>query len=179
MVNLLEKLGKEKSKNETRQENEIQNQKAENLASDKEEKSGIQTAAAPCSICGQSIAWWDRYGGGPHCHRCRDWPSESLVARIAAAVAGDDGTTSWLTLWPRNAADASGRPEGSQDSSRAANASCSHRRGRNRVIWPVAERGGILVADLDRVAEVKEFAECLGCGLWFLISEFQNLQKGI
>lgn len=52
--------------------------------------------ATPCPTCGSSIGWWDIYGGGPHCHHCRDWPAESLVSWIAVCVAGR-----WLT--PREA----------------------------------------------------------------------------
>jgi len=171
MKSLLEKIGKEKSKNEnleTRQENEIRNPSTENLAIVSKEEPGNLAAAAPCPVCGAVLHWLDRYGGGPHCHRCRDWPSYAVVARIVAA-----DNSRWLTLWPL------GDSEGSECRRNDQNASCTHRRSRRRVVWPVADRGNLLVADLDRVAEVEEFAECSGCGIWFLVSEFQEMQKGI
>jgi len=127
--------------------------------------SRLEGAAVPCSGCGSCLYWFDRYGGGPHCHRCRDWPSYAVVARIAAVVAGPDGTTSWLTLWPRDESEAV---------QEAPDASCPHRRSRKRVVWPAADRGNILVADLERWQESEEFNECLACGEWILESEIGN-----
>lgn len=156
MKSLLEKLGKEKSKNETRQENEIQNQQIgreteKTNAGDHSGPGSIQPAM-PCPACGAVIAWWDRYGGGPHCHRCRDWPSVAVVARIVAA---DNGR--WLKLWPLGEWGAV---------QQAPDASCPHSRSRKRVVWPVAERGNLLVADLERWQEAEVFEECLRCGEW-------------
>jgi hypothetical protein len=117
----------------------------------------LEGQAVPCDRCGAVIHWWDRYGGGPHCHRCRDWPSWAVVARIAAAE-----STAWLTLWPL------GGSEGPNVASSSPNAACGHRRGRKLVIWPTAILDERLVGDPGRSAEAEEFFECANCGTWIL-----------
>lgn len=59
---------------------------APGIAGPAAERPATTTPAVPCPTCGAAIFWWDIYGGGPHCHHCRDWPAESMVRRIAFAV---------------------------------------------------------------------------------------------
>ena len=163
MKSLLEKLGKEKSKNE-------KVVVGTNSGKTREENSQAEIISGgppvPCPACGSVLAWFDIYGGGPHCGRCRPWPAESFVRSVMGYDARD---ACWRVLWPIEASGPLGMPE----------TPCTHRMGRNRAVWPVADRDGLLVADLERVAEVENFVECLGCGIWFSDFEFQNLQKGL
>jgi len=161
MKSLLEKLGKEKSKNENRPENEIKNSTAEN---DKAKSGGILpglAGPATCSVCltcGSTLTWFDIYGGGPHCGRCRPWPAESFIRSLMGYDAQD---ARWRVLWPFEASGMLGMPE----------TPCRHRRRRKLVVWPSAIIDERLVADPARSAEVEEFWECRDCGLWILESE--------
>jgi hypothetical protein len=168
MESLLQKLGKEKTKNENQQENRAPNSESENpqsgnRASDEGVRGPQATPIAhPCPSCGATIAWWDRYGGGPHCHRCRDWPTTAVVRAIAVAVDGR-----WMTFAQANAslAASQGRGEESIDLD-GQEASCGHRRRRNVACYPVVARDGAVVVDRDRLAEAERFVECLDCGKW-------------
>ena len=117
-------------------------------------------AGEPCSACGSVLAWIDIYGGGPHCHRCRPWPSETFIRRL---IGYDAVATHWRTIWPL---------DGSQDQPAGDRDSCGHSRTRTRVVWPAKERPdrrtgqAILVPDLDRWQEAEVFEECVSCGWW-------------
>jgi len=151
-MGLLSKIQKtESSKNETRQENVAQNAQTEN-------PQGKPTAASPCRTCGSRIAWWDLYGGGPHCHRCKSWSSERLVKSIAVA---DPDSGRWLTFAEVNRkllhSESPGEPE----------ASCGHRRARNVARHFVVADGDRVSVDRNRLAEAECFRECLDCGELF------------
>ena len=144
------------SKNETRQENEIQKEEiiceTEKANAKSVGRSGKVQSATPCPTCGACIAWWDIYGGGPHCHRCRDWPNQAVVSRIVAVVRdANDESTRWLTLWQRAGSVSHSEPTD------APQASCVHRRGRNLTIGPWPGCAG----------EVEMVWECAECGMWF------------
>jgi len=164
MKSLLEKLGKEKSKNEIRQENGIQNQpsgrEAEKANAGGSVGPGTIQPAAPCGICGSCLVWFDIYGGGPHCGRCRHWPAESFIRSLMGYDAQD---ARWHVLWPIEASGPLEMPE----------TPCAHRRRRKVATWPSAIIDERLVVDLERVAEVYEFWECRDCGLWILESEIE------
>ena len=51
-------------------------------------------AAAPCD-CGGLIFWFDGYGGGPHCHTCKNWPLPSLVVRLLAVREAEGEGSGW------------------------------------------------------------------------------------
>ena len=131
------------SKNETRQENEIQNQQGKSEASGNHEVGICSPTPAPC-CCGSALAWFDIYGGGPHCHGCRPWTAESLVRSV---MGYDAQETRRRVLWPIEAIGPLGTPQ----------ASCTHRRGRNLTIGPWPGCAG----------EVEMVWECAECGMWF------------
>jgi len=96
----------------------------------------------------------DIYGGGPHCHRCRPWPSETF---IRALLGYDVATARWQTIWPLT---------GPRDLAQADRDSCGHPRFRKRVVWPIADDRSRIAIDLNRAAEAEVFLECLACGEW-------------
>jgi hypothetical protein len=149
MKSLLEKLGG--SKNETRQENVAQNPQAEN-------PQGKPTAASPCRTCGSHIAWWDVYGGGPHCHKCRSWPAEAFVRMVAVA---DPDSGRWLTFADAN------RKLLHSESQNEPEASCGHLRARNVARYFVVADESRVSVDRNRLAEAEYFRECLDCGELF------------
>ena len=162
--NPLSKLGKEKTKNENRQAYPPADHSAEENAGCENRRSGGggvqphgQPPAAPCPVCGSVLAWWDVYGGGPHCHRCRPWPAEFLIRRLTGYDAQD---ARWRAVWP---------PDGSQDQDAAADATadatCDHQGLRGLIVWPPD-----ILPFSDKhcgMAEAEFFFECKNCGLWF------------
>lgn len=117
--------------------------------------------ARPCPTCGSQIAWWDVYGGGPHCHRCRDWPAVSLVKCVFVTVERSDGSWEWKRV--EDIEDATCGGSGDVDGN------CTHPRiGRvpMLVAWPAAAPAadGTLLVDWNR--EVDRFELCKRCGKW-------------
>lgn len=167
-MGLLSNLIGEKKK-ENQQENRAPNLETENPQSgNRASNEGIRDpqetpVARPCHECGSPIAWWDVYGGGPHCHRCRDWPTTAIVRSIAVAVAGR-----WLTFAAANAllAATNGRGEESADLD-GPKASCGHLRARNTMRYFVIAVGDHVSVDRNRLAEAECFVECLDCGALF------------
>lgn len=51
--------------------------------STQEKKFSSEASEAVCESCGEKNFWWDKCGGGPHCQKCRPWPSRALVLKIS------------------------------------------------------------------------------------------------
>lgn len=108
---------------------------------------GLEGSAIPCPGCGSSLAWLDAYGGGPHCFRCRPYPTERLVSRLL--VAQDGRWQDFATLVGQNG-------------SEATECRCEHARTRKRVIKDFG---------FSEETRIEVFAECLTCGEWIPIGE--------
>jgi len=138
--------------------NEVEKTKVGIARSENESTAGqqlkIPAGQGSCSVCDSVLAWLDIYGGGPYCHRCRPWPSETF---IRALIGYDAAAARWRTIWPR---------DGSQDQTAGARDSCEHLVTRKRVVWPIVEDRSRIAIDFDRAAEVETFLECLACGEW-------------
>lgn len=171
MVSLLEKIGERK--NENRPEDRPADSSAEITSSGNAQASSGNDPPTKCG-CGSVLAWLDIYGGGPHCHGCRPWPAERFVKQLIGLEACDPASSAqaarWRVLWPL---------DGSGASATADRASCGHSHMRRRTTWPGTERGGRLVPDLSRVAEVEVFDECVDCGEWFRVSEFSKSETEV
>ena len=143
-----------------RSENSVLVQPPEKPAAGDKPALRIAASAEPCQTCGSVLAWMDVYGGGPHCHRCRPWPSETFIRRL---IGYDAVAARWRTIWPLG---------GPGDQTDEHHASCGHPRTRTRVVWPGTERldrrtgQAILVPDLDRWQEAEVFEECVVCSWW-------------
>lgn len=128
-------------------------------ATRREIRSGCPPGTGPCPACGSVLAWLDIYGGGPHCHLCRPWPTERFIRRLFGY---DAVAARWRTFWPLG---------GSQEQAASDRDSCGHPHTRKRFVWPIAEDRSRIAIDFDRVAEVEVFLECLTCGEWIRESE--------
>jgi len=152
LLEKLEKLGAQK--NENRRENPTPDSQSENSPARKNCTPG---PATPCRDCGCQLAWLDRYGGGPHCFRCRPYPTDILVADIVVAIAG---AGRWITL-----SEAQKLHTGQdQDQDAGQMPECGHPRLRKRVVF---RPGEALIA-------AETFWECASCGTWISAEEFAN-----
>ena len=59
-----------------------------------------QSQPQPCPTCRCPKAWFDHYGGGPHCFECKPPPTKSMIRRQCDVITTSNGSFAWSDETP-------------------------------------------------------------------------------